>query len=1438
MKNLLLTILLAIASSSYDFNLTPQLLTDGIIESAGPAYVELVTSEGVVPKGEREFTFDFDPHSRNKINSGSGWLEYRFHGYDFAPDSAEVTYQEALKGGRGGERVTVRVPVKYVAATGGYRINLEFPRKAGWRVQEVLFFRNGVALGDILPSRHFSSSWMSAGCGDEWVELDLGRAEKVGSVKIHWINKAAVSYLETSCDGVHWRKAGEVSGSASKDVIQIGRKCRYLRLDMSGGTADDRPYCITEIEVFAPDGNRIVCNAKPARDGWALQRASQVMAGGEQLSVAGFDSGSWVPATVPGTNLVSYINAGLVPDPDYGDNVREISESFFAGDFWYRKEFDYAVAPGKRVWLNIDGINWKAQVWMNGQWLGDINGAFIRGKFDVTSILKQGRNALAVKVIYNANPGAVKEKNARWTGYNGGILGADSPTYLASIGWDWMTTVRGRNCGIWNDVYLVETGDVQIKDPLVMSEISSDGRASMKVSVKVCGEFDKASDVSVEGWIGDIRFGRKVSSAGDVVFSPEDFPQLRDREMKLWWPNGYGEPALYDAGFVVKVNGAVSDSLHFKAGIRQVKTTEDDGILRLFVNGRRIMPVGGNWGFCQQNLQYSERDYDIAVGYHRQMNFNMIRNWVGQIEDEEFFAACDRYGILVWQDFPLANPLDGANPDDEEMFIANALDNTSRIRRHPCIALYCGRNEGYAPATLERAMRDDVVGVLHPDIPYLSSSADGPVSGRGPYNAQSAEYYFSHQSGKLHSERGMPTVLNMESLRMFMPQDDLWPIGDMWGKHDFTMDGPQRGRSYLKMLAEAFGDCTSAEEFTSLSQWINYDGYRAMFEAANAGGRMGLLLWMSHSCWPSIMWCTYDYYFQPTGAFFGSKKACEPLHIQYNALTKGVEVVNVGCVDHNGLSASWSIFGLRGNLLGSNKFSLDSKADSCVTVPGKINVPEGEQLMYLKLELRDSAGKVLSDNFYMIGAEAGNLRAVRTLPAAKLQKKVRVNGCHAIVTLKNKDKVPALLVRLILKDVHGGEVLPVDYSDNYFALMPGEEKTVDINWRSDSATEAVSVDLTQLGDWQHKDAKKRSASAVASLAAKQCVLMERQLTDTSIPKSFENGRFIPGSLNEWVSGFFPGTCWYTYKLTGDKAVKDVAVRQTAKLLDPASIMAEHDVGFQVMCSSSLAWKETGDSLYLDVIRKGAELLAGRFSPVTGVIRSWDGMTYPVIIDNMMNLELLTYASRLFGRQDWMDIAVSHARTTMKNHFREDYSSYHLVDYNPVDGSIVKKMTVQGYADDSAWSRGQSWGLYGFTMMYRETGLEEFLDQAEHIAGYLLPLLARRPVPAWDFNADESSIGVDDASAAAVMASAFVELSTLTKDSAASKAYLAQAKKIIGALSSPEYLAEAGGSGCFLIKHCTGFYKKNSQVDVPLSYADYYFMEALWRLKNLSKYGLK
>ncbi|MCR5019078.1 MAG: glycoside hydrolase family 88 protein [Bacteroidales bacterium] len=364
--------------------------------------------------------------------------------------------------------------------------------------------------------------------------------------------------------------------------------------------------------------------------------------------------------------------------------------------------------------------------------------------------------------------------------------------------------------------------------------------------------------------------------------------------------------------------------------------------------------------------------------------------------------------------------------------------------------------------------------------------------------------------------------------------------------------------------------------------------------------------------------------------------------------------------------------------------------------------------------------------------------------------------------------------------------------------------------------------------------EKIPVNKIAALSAVQCSIMEPSLTEDTMPRNFQNGELVLSDTHWWCSGFFPGVCWYSYKLGGGDAMKEMALRQTAKLLDVSRLTGDHDLGFQVLPSAGEAYAETGDTIYLNTIRTAAAQLAGRFSPVTGVMKSWNrkDVPYPVIIDNMMNLELLTRAAKLCNEPQWREIAITHARTTIRNHFRPDYSSYHMVVYNPEDGTVISRQTVQGYADESAWSRGQAWGLYGYTMMYRETGEEEFLQQAENIAAFLLPKLEGRPVPPWDFDAPEESIGQDDASAGAIMASALFELATLTKDASLSERYRKQAETTLSALCGEKYLAKEGECGGFILKHSTGHYPKGGEVDVPLTYGDYYFMEAVWRYKNL------
>lgn len=364
---------------------------------------------------------------------------------------------------------------------------------------------------------------------------------------------------------------------------------------------------------------------------------------------------------------------------------------------------------------------------------------------------------------------------------------------------------------------------------------------------------------------------------------------------------------------------------------------------------------------------------------------------------------------------------------------------------------------------------------------------------------------------------------------------------------------------------------------------------------------------------------------------------------------------------------------------------------------------------------------------------------------------------------------------------------------------------------------------------------------VFSVAEQQYTEMDARLTETTLPRTLSaDGEFVPSGIYWWCSGFYPGSLWYIYEYTGNETVKALAEKNTLKLDSVQYVTKDHDVGFQLNCSYGNALRLTGNEAYKKVLYQGAKSLSTRFNPTTGVIRSWNFVRkgcdwkYPVIIDNMMNLELLLSMSKVYADDTLRHIACSHADITAKNHFREDYSSYHLVDYDPETGEVRGKQTVQGYADNSAWARGQAWALYGYTMMFRMTGYQSYQLQAEHIASMLLRRLPTDGVPYWDFDAPVDGHTLRDASAAAIMASAFIELSDYSSDAEAKEAYLAMAEKQLRTLASKEYLAEPGTNGNFILKHCVGALPDGSEVDVPLTYADYYFLEALLRYKNLQK----
>jgi hypothetical protein len=1063
----------AYQSSSYDYNLTAQLITDGIKDTRLPRWVSVASSQqGELKKNEREWLLDHNWLTGVNLKGTGGWVQVELAGGEspLAVDRIDIdarlrvgqasglsagwtavvtgsedgqTWRElgrAASTERPAREFKPSVALAAPSHSRFYRVALEAPSAQGWLVGELaLFDRNRrVEAGGPYD---FTSAWKSAGTGEEWVYVDLGAACTFDRVTLSWI-RGGEGLLQVSDDAANWKTLRPIADDMKLASPVRGR---YVRLLLSKAASPDG-YILSEMEVYGRGGPLPQARGPVglSSGAWRIQRDSLVRADGAALSQPGFHDADWLVATVPGTVLTSYYNAGALPDPNYGDNQLAISDSFFYADFWYRNEFAMpAPTPGKHVWLNFDGINWKADVFFNGEKLGRIEGGFMRGRFDITSRVHAGKkNALAVRAEKNATPGSVKEKTFDNPDKNGGALGADNPTYHASIGWDWIPTIRGRNTGIWNNVYLTTTGPVTLEDPLVTSTVSQGADVTIEATLRNHESLPVTG--TLRGTFGETAFSEPVALGASAAQTIRHALHLA--KPKLWWPNGYGDPSLYSVDLKFETaNHAVSDTKSFQAGVRQFTYSEDGGALKIFVNGRRFIPLGGNWGFSESMLRYRAREYDAAVRYHRDMHFTMIRNWVGQIGEDAFYDACDRHGIVVWQDFWLANPADGPDPDDNDLFMRNVRDTVLRIRSHPSIGLYCGRNEGQPPKALDTGIRQTLA-ELHPGLHYISSSADDTVSGHGPYRAMPLKFYFAQRATpKLHSELGMPNIVSMDSLRAMMPESAMWPQDRMWGLHDFSLNGAQGGKSFRESIDKSYGGADNAADWVRLAQYVNYEGYRAMFEAQGAK-RMGLLIWMSHPTWPSFVWQTYDYYLEPTAAYFGAKKACEPLHIQWNPVTDNVEVVNYSAGDARGLTATAEVLNIDGGLAWTQSARLDSAEDS-VAAPIHIAFPEGlAPVHFVRLKLT-RGGEAVSGNFYWRGLEEYNYRALRDLPKVKLAAvtKAERQGDRWLLTttVRNPAKTPALMVKLkVVREKSRDRILPAIYSDNYIALMPGERRTI------------------------------------------------------------------------------------------------------------------------------------------------------------------------------------------------------------------------------------------------------------------------------------------------------------------------------------------------------------------------------------------------------------
>jgi hypothetical protein len=673
--------------------------------------------------------------------------------------------------------------------------------------------------------------------------------------------------------------------------------------------------------------NTIVDLKSSSQQVWRVR--SQVEVGTDLRGLfENFKADGWVTAVVPGTVYTAYVAAGLEKDPNYADNIWKADKAKFDQPYWYVTQFTVpASLNGEILWLNFEGINRQGEIYLNGEKLGALDGFMQRGKYDITRLVRAaGANTLAVLVSPPRHP----------------MANAASPTYVSSGGWDWMPYIPGLNAGITDDVYLSTSGALTIQDPWIRTQLPTNASAFLTVALDVKNNTTEQHTAVVKGVInpGNIVFEEKINvganSTTQVTLDKRHFSQLVVHNPKLWWPNGYGDPNLYTCEFSVVENNKTSDTKQVKFGMKQYTYDTLGQVLHISINGTRVFVKGGNWSMSEYMLRCRGDEYDTKVRLHREMNFNMIRNWIGSTTDEEFYEACDKYGIMVWDDFWLnSNP---SLPRDVSNFNANAVEKIVRLRNHPSIAVWCADNEGWPEAPLNKWLEEDVRAFDGGDRYYQANSHADNLSGSGPWANRDPRYYFTENPTCLggndgwgfRTELGSAVFTNVESFKKFMPKEHWWPRNDMWEKHFFgnwAFNADADG--YDRSIETRYGKPSNIEEYCRRAQLVNIETNKAMYEGwldRIWNDAAGIMTWTSNAGLPTLIWQTYDYYYDLNGAYWGIKSACEPIHIQWNPVSDAVKVVNTTRKDVEALTAEAMIYNLDGTV--ADKYTLSQKVDA------------------------------------------------------------------------------------------------------------------------------------------------------------------------------------------------------------------------------------------------------------------------------------------------------------------------------------------------------------------------------------------------------------------------------------------------------------------------------------------------------------------------------
>ena len=853
------------------------------------------------------------------------------------------------------------------------------------------------------------------------------------------------------------------------------------------------------------------------RENWFIQPSAEVHADGARISTAGFPTNGWYPATVPSTVISALVEDKVYPDPYTGMNLRSIPgttypifEDFsiipmpptspFRQSWWYRTEFK--VPPeynGKTIWLGFDGINYRANVWMNGVQIASsekLAGTWRLFQFDVTAAAKPGQtNSLAVEIF------------------------PPQPHDLAMTLVDWAPMPPDKEMGIWRDVHITATGPIALRYPAVLAKLNlpSTDRAMLTIRAELTNTADHPVEAVVKGQIEHLAFEQPVhlrpKETQVVRLTPEKYPQLTLVNPRLWWPAQVGKQDLYPLDLTVEVQGQVSDSAHIRFGVRQVTSNIDEKGHRIFqINGKNILIRGAGYSF-DLLLRSSPERQQTELNYVRDLNLNAVR-LEGKLENDHFFDLADQMGILVmpgwcccdqWENWP--------EWDKETETIAgdSLRDQIRRLERHPSVISWMYGSDFAPPARIEK-MYLGILQELDWPNPSISSAAGrtttvGPsgVKMTGPYEyvAPSFWYLDTRHGGAFgfNTETSPgPAIPPVASLRRMLPADHLWPIDSVWEYHAGGMS--RTLNVFTEALNQRYGPAKSVEEYSLKAQLQAYEAHRAMMEAygRNKYTSTGIIQWMLNNAWPSMIWHMYDWYLRPGGSYFGVKKACEPLHVQYSYDDRSIVVVNSYYTPFVHLKVTAKVY----NLDMAEKFSKEAELsigpDSSTRV-FILPAIEGLSSTYFVSLTLESAGQIQSRNFYWLSTKPETIdwsrqeedptgeydistwsptktfadyTALNTLRRIDLdvtaQNRKDGQEVSTTVTVHNPTSTLALAVHLMVNKSSNGrvsregeednEILPVLWQDNYFALLPGEARQVTATYHvSEKSKGTPSVEI-------------------------------------------------------------------------------------------------------------------------------------------------------------------------------------------------------------------------------------------------------------------------------------------------------------------------------------------------------------------------------------------